>query len=86
LAIESDKLTAARYVVHKLVVHKYAQAVVEGRMAPDTARVCYGEAMRNFDMIVSQAGGPSRAENEKELARGPGAIGAMIEELKRRNG
>lgn len=78
------KLTAARYVVHKLVVHKYAQAVVEGKMAPDTARVCYAEAMRNFDMIVQQAGGPSQGENEKELARGAGAIGEMVEELRKR--
>lgn len=77
------QLRAARYVAHKLFVHKYASAVAGGHMSPDEAKAHYDEAMRNYDGIMSNAlSGHSEAANAAEVAKGADAITGLLETTK----
>jgi len=73
------QLQAARYVVHQLFCHKYAERVQTGLMDLQTAHDMYDEAMRNYDGILSGAvAGNSMIANAEEVKRGKRGIDEML--------
>lgn len=78
------QLASSRYVVHSLIVHKYAVGVVSGQITMGEATDLYSEAMRNYDQIVDAAAqGASVQANIEATARGASAIETMVEEFRR---
>lgn len=76
-------LTAARYVFHKVTVHKYAQAALRSEMPVELAWQHYDEAMRNYDGIVALAAkGDDQSLNQAEMAKGSKAIDEAIENVR----
>ena len=70
------RVNAARYVVHKLVVHKYATAVLEAKMTLEEAREHYEKAMKNLDGIMLDAAMSHTADalSNAAVAKGAWAI------------
>lgn len=81
------QLAAARYVFHKVTVHKYALAAVRGEMSLEFAQAHYDEAMRNYDGIVANAvSGHSEEANAAEVAKGAAAVAEAVEAFKNARG
>ncbi len=81
-AILQRQLSAARYVTHSIIAHKYATAVAHRQMSLETAHEAYDEAMANYDGIVFDAisGAPTEA-NEAAMTKGADAINEMLESV-----
>ena len=77
------RLRASRYYVHKLLAHKYALGVFEGRMSVDDACSAYDEAIRNYDGVIQCAdSGNSKDAMEDDMAKGHDAILEMLEKAR----
>jgi hypothetical protein len=77
------RLTAARYYVHKLRAHQYAQSVNRGEMPLETALKRYQDAMRNYDQIIDASGHNSQEANQGEMAKGASAIEEQLRKMRR---
>jgi hypothetical protein len=73
-------LIAARYVQHRLIVHKYASAVLRSEMSMELAWKAYEAAMANYDQIVDAAAqGATQELNQADTAKGANAITEAVE-------
>lgn len=77
------RLQAARYYVHKLRVHQYAQMVNRGEIPLEAALKRYADAMRNYDQIIDSAGGNEQDANQAEMAKGASAIEEQLLKMRR---